>query len=458
MEFSEQNKFANQPGLADLGKQMPALARQASAKPDQAAGWANLGVALRSEGHLETAIALYRRALALEPDSAANLSNLGGALRAAGLLDEAIVRLRRATELTADFAAAIFNLGIALEDAGQLPEAVACYDRVLDLEPTRKDAAGQRAFALMRMGDFEKGLCAYEKRLEFEPMLKRGFRRPAWDGCPDNNKTLLLYSEQGRGDTFQFIRFAGEARSRVGRVIVECPRETAEVVKTAPGVDEVVIQGLRLPQFDCHASLMSLPYLFKTTLETIPGSVPYLSVPPSVLGSVSLVPTKQLKVGIAWASGHTDIGVHDRSVGLAKLLRFFELPQVALYSLQVGTAASQIKELGCTHLIQDLGEQFKDFGSTADAIRQLDLVISADTAIVHLAGALAKPVWVLLPYASEWRWLQSRIDSPWYPTVRLFRQQKPFGWDGVVEQVVQDLKALPGSSRLSNMHLVCSEK
>lgn len=439
MSYSLQDRLLKQSPLSDPQQAIASYSGAVLASPDRASACADLGVALRVAGHLSAAIALYRRAVALDPRSAVALSNLGGALRASGDLNWAVAHLQRAVEIAPEFSAGHFNLGLALEDAGRLEEALTAYDRVLALDPARTDARIQKAFTLLRLGRLEEGFAQYECRLQSEPMLKRNFTQPAWNGQPFPGKTILLYAEQGRGDTFQFIRYAPLVKALGTEVIVECQPETAAVVATVPGVDKVVSRGQALPHFDCHASLMSLPFLLRTTLETIPGAVPYLQVPPGAAGGVNVPPSSLIKVGIAWSSGHEDVGAHERSIALEHFLRLLEIPQVALYSLQVGPAVCDLARLGVQHLIPDLGSRFKDFSHTADAISQLDLVVSVDTAIVHLAGAMAKPVFVFLPYASEWRWLRHRTDSPWYPTARLYRQEKPMSWDDAFNRAAADL-------------------
>lgn len=430
--------------VSELKRMIPEFSRRVWENSMDSGVWGDLGVALRCDGKLETAICLYRRALALNPDCAGAMSNLGGALRATGKLDESIKCLQDVVERSPGFLPALFNLGLAMEDAGRLQDALNCYEKVLSVDTNRRDAAEQKAFTLLRLGDLNLGFEAYEKRFLFEPRLRRGFKQPRWDGSEQKGKTLLLYGEQGRGDTIQFVRYAARAKKLVERVVVECPPELCKLVGNAEGVDEVVPHGSRLPKFDLQASLMSMPFLFKTDLDSIPNEVPYLRVPKQESLDVQLMRSDSIKVGIAWASGHSDVGVHERSMNLSSFLPLFENPQVMFYSLQVGPAAAELQSTGVNAFVQDLGKQFGDFFDTACAIDQLDLVISVDTAIVHLAGALAKPVWILLPYAAEWRWMRNRTDTPWYPTGKLYRQEKPFGWETVIDGVKHDLFKLTG--------------
>jgi Tfp pilus assembly protein PilF len=403
--------------------------------------YTNLGVALRTQGKLPAAMALYRRALALEPQHLSALSNLGGALWASGQPQKAVNILTQALALNPEMASLHYNLGLACMDLLKPQEALACFDDVLRLEPQRTDAPVDRARALLQMGDLGSGFAAYESRFAYAQRLVKPFQQPQWDGSPLDGRTLLLYAEQGYGDTLQFSRYLSLIEQSGGQIILECPSPLKRLMQSVPGIATVISEGDPYPPFDIHASLFSLPHLFQTTLDSIPADIPYLYTSDS---NLLLSPTSKIKikVGIVWASGHSDTGLKNRTIGLEPFLRLLELPQVALYSLQKGPASVQLKQLGVDGLIPDVGSQLSDFTDTATALQQLDLLISADTAIVHLAGALGIPVWVLLPYASEWRWLLNRQDSPWYPSMRLFRQVAPGDWTDSLERVLTDLSSL----------------
>jgi tetratricopeptide (TPR) repeat protein len=400
--------------------------------------YANLGVALRTQGKLLAAITLYRRALALEPQHLSALSNLGGALWANGAPQEAVSILQRALALNPQMASLHYNLGLAYQDLQQPQAALACFEAVLRLEPQRTDAPVDRARALLQMGDLRAGFEAYESRFAYEPRLVKPFGQPRWDGSPLNGRTLLLYAEQGYGDTLQFCRYIPLIPQSCGRIILECPPPLKRLMQTVPGVSAVISEGDAYPSFDIYASLFSLPHLFQTTLASIPTEIPYLQAPDSRVHLLEQ-PQTLLKVGIVWASGHADVGLKNRSIGLEPFLRILELHQVCLYSLQKGPASAQLAQLGVEGLIPNVGGQVEDFADTASVLSQLDLLISADTAIVHLAGALGIPTWVLLPAASEWRWLLHREDSPWYPTLQLFRQHVPGDWHGTFDPVLSAL-------------------
>lgn len=400
--------------------------------------YANLGVALRMQNHLEAAVVAYRKALAINPGHVQTLSNLGGAYRALGRLNEAEVILQQALELNPEFAPAHYNLGLAWMD-GQAPhQAIAAFDEALRLEPGKVEAVFDRATCILQTGDLLNGFAAYESRFAYEPRLVKPYKQPRWDGSALQGRTLLIYSEQGFGDTLQFCRFIPRIEKEAGdRIILECPAVLKRLMEQVPRIDEVVILGNPLPSFDTHVSLLSLPALFRTTLETIPADFPYLKAP--VSGIRLPKKSKHLKVGIVWASGHTDVGVRNRKISLSAFLPLFEMPGIEFYSLQKGEAVQELETLGLNGLIENLAPLIHDFADTAQLIIELDLLITADTAVVHLAGALNKPVWVLLPYGSEWRWLLDRNDSPWYPSVRLFRQTIPGQWEPVMRQVTQAL-------------------
>lgn len=411
--------------------------RQLLSQTEHADAYANLGVALRLQGQIEAAIAAYRRALSLEPHNLSALSNLGGAYRALGRIPEALVILEKVLSINPDFTAAHYNLGLAYMDFQEPEKAIQAFDRALALEPDRTDAPFDRATCILQTGDLSAGFAAYESRFEYEPRLKKGYTQPYWDGSPLQGKTLLIYTEQGFGDTLQFCRYIPLIPKEHGKIILQCPPELIKLMQTMEGIDEIIPLSANPPIFHTHISLLSLPHLFQTTLSSIPQTIPYLKAPAK---SVRLPAKKSFKIGITWASGHQDVGLRRRRIDPKHFLTLLTLPQTSLFSLQKGPSSKQLSDLTGGALIEDLSPYIADFADTAAWLMQLDLLITADTAIVHLAGALARPVWVLLPYGSEWRWLLERTDSPWYPTVRLFRQTEPENWDKVFQEVLEALQ------------------
>ncbi len=414
--------------------------REILAEQPTADVYANLGVALRTLGKTQAALVAYQQALNLNPNHVAALSNWGGGLRALGKLNEAIPILEKAIALDPAFIAAHHNLGLVYMDHQQPEKAIACFEQVLELNPNRVDAQFDRATCLLQLGRYQEGFQAYESRFGYEPRLVKPYAQPKWDGSPLNGKTLLLYAEQGFGDTLQFCRYIPLIEKAGGRIILECPQPLKRLMATVAGVDQVVAPGDQLPAFDCHTSLLSLPHLFQTELKSIPATFPYLKAPFYRLGVTRRLGT-QLKIGLVWGSGHSDVGVRNRAIPLTAFAPLLALPDITWVSLQKGPQTQQIKQLGFECLLEDWGSRIQDFADTAAVLEELDLLITADTAIVHLAGAMNKPCWVLLPYGSEWRWLLDGEHSPWYPRLTLFRSQPFQTWESLVGRVVTRLEA-----------------
>lgn len=306
-----------------------------------------------------------------------------------------------------------------------------------DLEPREYEVHRNLGFDLLTEGHLLEGFQELEWRLRCPSYLvAEGIPTlsvPRWDGSRLDGKTVLLWAEQGYGDNIQFIRYVPMMVERGGLVAVVCPPVLRRLFMTVKGVYTIYTtpEEFAGASYDYHAPIFSLPYIFGTALETIPAG-PYLT---SVESTVRLKPSAALKVGLVWAGNPEHANDWRRSLSLAYLLPLLQQPGVSWYSLQVGPATREIKRLGLSDEIQDLSPQLQDFADTADAINQLDLVISVDTAVAHLAGALGKPVWILLPAGADWRWLEHRTDSPWYPSARLFRQPWPGNWVGVVMAV-----------------------
>ena len=407
----------------------------------------NLGVAFKDNGQLDEAIAAFRQAIALNPDFADAHFNLGNALRDKGLLDEAIAAYPKAIALTPDFADAHNNLGIVLKDSGRMDEAIATYRQAIGLTPDLADAHFNLALLLLQLGDFRPGWEEYEWRWKTKPFLpaRRDFPQPQWDGSPLDGRTILLHAEQGFGDALQFIRFAPLVKQRGGRVIVECQESLRRVLPSMGQDLQVVAKGQPLPAFDVHCPLLSLPHRFATEMTTIPKDIPYLHADADAIETWQQrwAPySHALKVGIVWAGSPTHKNDRNRSVKLATLTPLAEVRGVRFISIQKGEAATEAKSPPQGMELLDAGQELKDFADTAALVATLDLVIAVDTSVAHLAGALGKPVWVLLPFSADWRWLFDRSDSPWYPTMRLFRQRRAGEWDPVVAEVREQLQAL----------------
>jgi Tfp pilus assembly protein PilF len=411
--------------------------------PAYAEAYANLGVALRAQGRVEAAVACYRRSIAINGEIADVFSNLGNALRELGRYETAIEAHENAVRLAPRSAHAVYNLGLVLRDLGRLALAVECFDRALVLRPEYPDCTWDRALTLLMAGDLKAGFAAYESRRARPNWPRSNLRRPAWDGSPLDGRVILVRPEPGVSDLIQFVRYVALLDAAGGRVVVECPPDLARLFATVPGVRQIVIEGTRRPSFDVHAAMLDLPGLLGTTLETVPRAVPYLAAPelhnvhlPAPIGS-------HLKVGIAWDGPAANPRDRGRVCPLLPFVNLFDLPGIAFYSLATGElAAEDIAAAACEALITPVGDRLEDFADTAAAVAQLDLIIAVDSPLVHIAGALARPVWTLLPAAADWRWLTDRDDSPWYPTMHLYRQAEAGRWDDVFASLRRDLAAL----------------
>jgi len=365
---------------------------------------------------------------------------------------EAMAHFERAKALALERAEVYNNLGNAATAENRLHDAVAHYQHAIRLDPAMPDVHMNLGMALLKLGDLPAGFGEFEWRWQtrqFTPFMPP---HPRWDGSPLPGKTLLVHTEQGAGDAIQFIRFVQQARERVGKVLLITPDSLSALFATAAGVDEIRGAGAIAEQaFDVHISLLSLPMVLGTTLETIPAQTPYLSVPPDrqvdVLRMGDGRPTtggkSPLRVGIAWAGSPTQGNDRNRSARLADFAPLFDVPGIEWHSLQVGEKAEELQvasgKLQVT--IRNWQGELRDWADTAAVVSQLDLVISVDTGVAHLAGALGVPAWVLLCYAPDWRWLLARADSPWYPTARLFRQPRPKDWASVMAEAAAALRA-----------------
>ncbi|UBF23639.1 tetratricopeptide repeat protein [Kovacikia minuta CCNUW1] len=408
-------------------------------EPNNIQAFNNLGLILQDQNKLDEAIAYYQQALATAPNHPDLLNSMGVILQRQGKPGIAAVYHRRALAAKPDYVEAHISLGTALQELGKFEEATACYDCALTLAPQNPQANYNRALMYLIAGDYRQGFAAYEWRFKTGDFVPCPFQQPVWDGADLQGRTLLLHAEQGMGDTIQFIRFAEIAAQKGGRMVLTCHQPLLKLLSTVPGIDQLVPLGHPLPEFHTYAPLMSLPRILGTTMETLPAQVPYLQTPPSNLRLDAPAGTR-LKVGIVWAGGNLYKRNQSRSCQLKHFQRLLGVPQVAFYSLQKGIPQLDLLELGWESQVQDLSSQLSDMAETAAAIAQLDLVITVDTAVAHLAGALGKPVWILLSAVPDWRWMMDREDTPWYPTMRLFRQSQPEDWDGVMERVEQALE------------------
>jgi Flp pilus assembly protein TadD len=411
--------------------------------PNLAEARNNLGLALATMGRSDEAIACYRRALQIKPRYPDAYNNLGNELQASGQHTEAVAAYRRGLEFDLCHADLHHNLGNALRAMGRLAEALAAYNCAVNIRPEHARYRLSRALALLEAGDFERGWPEYESRWECPECALPAFPQPVWNGDPLEGRTILLYADHGIGDTIQFIRFARRVKERGGAVIAACRRPLVRLLQRCPGVDQVVTEGDPLPQFDVYAPVMSLPHILKTTMADVTADVAYLRTEPEVADGwrSALGPRRGLRVGIAW-QGNPEFPLdHLRSFALDALHPIAEVPGLELFSIQKGAGTEQLPEWHGATPITDLSAQLNDLMDTAGLLRNLDLVIVPDSSLAHLAGALAVPVWVALPFAPDWRWMRDRDDSPWYPTMRLFRQTEWDHWGGVFERMAGVLRS-----------------
>jgi tetratricopeptide (TPR) repeat protein len=416
-------------------------------KPDWAEAHHSLGIVLAKQDQLDAAVASFEQVLRLRPDYPDAHHNLGIVLGNQDQLDAAAVSFQQALQLKPDYPEAHHNLGLALARQGRLDEALACFQQALHLKPEYPEAHWDRGLAWLLMGRFEQGWAGYEWRWkckEFKPLPP--LHSPLWDGSPLDGRTILVHAEQGLGDTFQFIRYAPLVQQRGGRVVLVCQPPLIPLLRRSPGIERLLAQGDALPEYDVHVPLISLPGLLGTTLESVPADVPYLDAEPQLveawrhrLGSYS-----GFKVGIAWQGNPQFRFDRLRSIPLAQFAPLARVPGVHLLSLQKGAGRDQLPVLPARFPVTDLGGQLDEttgaFLDTAAVMKNLDLVITSDTAAAHLAGALGVPVWVALHHVPDWRWLLDREDSPWYPTMRLFRQTQSGQWEDVFERIAAALQ------------------
>ncbi len=431
--------------LAALGRAEEAAASFRNAlqlRPDDPEALASLGNALREWGKLDEAAARYQDALRLRPDYAEVRNNLGSVFQEQDKLEEAEASYRDAVRIRPGFVEALTNLGNVLRERGRPEEAAASYEEALRLRPDDPEALMNLGMARLLLGDFERGWAGYEWRRRARALPEHPSGRPRWDGSPLEGKAILLVAEQGLGDTIQFVRYAAMVRERGGVVLLECQPSLRALLADAPGVDRVVAPGGPAPEFAVQAPLPSLPGLLGTTRETIPARVPYLRADAGRVGRWrrELEGRAGFRVGIVWRGNPKHPGDRRRSIPLGCFAPLAALPGVGLVSLQKGPGAEQLVATDWRRSTLDLGGRLEDFADTAAVLMNLDLLIACDTAVAHLAGALGVPAWVALPSDPDWRWLLGRDDSPWYPSLRLFRQDRPGVWEGVFDRIASELR------------------
>ncbi len=466
--------------LRECGRVVEARAylhRAIQLQPRVAEGFYFLANLEGSCGNWALAIEYYRRALALNPKMVAAEARLATALQTQGILEEAVVHYRRAIELQPDFGEAYYNLGTALAEQGHMPEAAEQYelaiqhnpgfisahinlagfyqdngqedralvhiDRALEIDPQAPEPRFNRALIFLRRGELAAGWGDFQARLRLKGFPVQARTEPLWDGSQILGKTLLAHWEQGLGDTLHFIRYAPLAKERCARVVLQVQTALVPLLRQA-GLEEIFGDDDPLPPCDVQAPLMSLPGMLGTTLANIPAEVPYLSVPDTVIArwQERLATLGGLRVGIAWQGSPTHISDRARSIPLAEFEPLARIAGVTLVNLQKHDGVEQLDEVKfAVHRLEgDWDETAGPFVDTAGVMKNLDLVITADTAIAHLAGAMGVNVWVALDVHCDWRWMRDREDTPWYPTMRLFRQAQKGNWTDVFGRIAAQLQ------------------
>ena len=447
--LGEMLRLAGRPRLA-----VEAARRAIAIEPKMAMAQSNLGVALFELKEFEDAARAQRKAIAADPNFAEAHCNLGNALQAMRKRDEAVVAYRRAIELKPDYADAWANLGTTLHHNGSFEEGISVLRRAIALAPRHANAHSGLGILLLMRGEFGEGWDEYEWRLRSTERTGPKFPEIPWQGENLAGKHIYVQAEQGFGDTLQFARYIPLLAARAGKVTLRVHQQLVALLRESlPGIPVLGDRGDVAP-YQCDTVLLSLPRLFRTRLESIPADVPYLRVPANAAArwSNKLAGMKGLKVGVVWAGNPDHVNDKRRSIDLKMLAPLFDVRGASFASLQFGPRAADLKKLKRKTHIENLGAQLEDFTDTAAAVAALDLVITVDTSVAHLAGGLGKPVWVLLPWVTDWRWMLNREDNPWYPTMRLFRQKRSAdmadenmaGEDmaDVIARLVKELKAV----------------
>lgn len=411
----------------------------------------NLGLVLRERRRMAKALACFRRAVEMDPAYAEARNNLGVLLGDLGRHAESIACLERAIADAPDYADAYSNLGAACEESQDFARAEGCYVKAKQIQSDHTNARYNHALLQLRFERWREAWPDFEYRFKTPWCPPREFAVPRWQGEPLQGRTLLLWSEQGLGDTLQFVRFGQLLQQRGGKIVIECQRPLAGVLQDCPAVGRVVARGDALPDFDYHLPLMSVPGMLGMEPDSVPADVPYLHVPAELVADWSrrLGPQRGLRVGVHWRGSPTYRRDYHRSYPFPYLAAMATIPGVELYSLQKHDAAAPYGEL-CEQFgiwsDPQLDERHGPFLDTAALMMHLDLIITCDTSIAHLAGALARPTWLALRHVACWRWMQQREDTPWYPTMRLYRQASRGDWRSVFQRIYEDVSRLAAST------------
>jgi tetratricopeptide (TPR) repeat protein len=430
-----------------LEEAIAVYARAIALRPDFAMAHCNLGVALKEAGRLAEAVASYHRAIALQPDYDFAFANLAAALLEQGKAEEAVTACRRALAIRPEMAMAQFNLATGLKHLCRLDEAAAAFRQAIALDPALVEAHFSLSQTLLLQGDFASGWAEYEWRWRLKEYawlqnIHGTFSQPRWTGERLDGRTILIYAEQGLGDAIQHVRHLPRVVAAGGNVVLAVHPPLHRLLSGLPDVTLVSLDTVPLPPFDVHCPLLSLPLVFAITADDIPAPVPYLHADPDAVARWrARIGGRQPRVGIVWAGNPTQGGDKFRSPRLASVLPLFDVPGITFVGLQVGPGRQDLAAHALPANVLDLGPEIADLADTAAIMAGLDLVVTSCTAPLHLAGALGVPTWAMIPASPHFAWLLGREDSAWYPTLRLYRQER-FGtdWSGVVARIAEDLR------------------
>jgi len=430
-----------------MAGQAVAIYQQAIAlRPASPEAYNNLANALNQAGQTAEAIENYKKAVALRPDFAGALTNLANILQEKGDFDGALASLNRALALQPNNPSIYNSLGSTLGSQGRLDESIDALRRAIELRPDYHEARLNLAHAYLAKGDFASGLPLYESRARVGAPIDLRSPAPMWGGQELQGKRILLQTEQGLGDIIQFVRYVPMVREKGGKPVMRVPKSLIELLRGQKEIEQVVGIDEPVPQADVQYPLLSLPNLFQTRLETIPAKVPYLSVDPALVEEFrKRIDPHAFNVGLNWAG--KAVPDRRRSFPLSALAPLVEIEGVRFHSLQKGPPATEAFRPPFGMELSNLLAEFEDFAHTAALMANMDLIITCDTSVAHLAGAMGLQTWILLPFAADWRWLRNRNDSPWYPTARLFRQPKTGDWATVIAEVAEALRNAPKEPR-----------
>jgi len=430
--------------IKQFDKAMPYYEKAVALAPQKTQALNNLGIAYKELGLNEKALAAYQKVIAIQPNDSAVYNNLGNLLRQTGAFEQAYEALRRSIQLNPSYADAYSNVGALLKEQKMYAKAEPYYRKALQLSPHHINANFDTALLALVKGDYEEGWRRYEYRLAMKELLAKTYvyKTPLWKGEPLEGKTIVLQNEQGFGDNIMFIRYAKNFLEAGAHVIVRTRHDLVRLFQTADARLEVIGEesSSTLPEHDFYLPLLCAAQRFKTTLETIPQAFPYLFVPQSQI-DVALSPDR-MKIGIVWSSSPTNKDFKNKHIGLSAYRPWFNLKGIQWISLHVGAEANDIAQEGLSDTIVDTSAVLSDFYETAKIIMHLDLVITTDTAVAHLCGALDVPVWVLTPKPADWRWMQEGDTTPWYRSVKVFRQTISGDWSAPIAAVFSALETM----------------